>query len=167
MDIMIYIERYGFIILILLSIFELSNKQIYLFFFNIGLAINTIINLFLKIIIKEPRPSNNSKLDELVKKNNYLYDIEKYGMPSGHAQNLGFSCGFMFMFIKNSYLLYIYLIICILTLFQRYKTKKHSILQLIIGFILGFIIGYSLYKFGNHYLKGKLNHKKDDYAFIY
>lgn len=166
MDILVFIERYGFIILILLSIFELSNKQVYLFFYNIGLAINTIINIFLKIIIKEPRPSNNNKYNELAKKHDYLYDFDHYGMPSGHAQNLGFSCGFMFMFIKNSYLLYIYLILSIMTLFQRHKTKKHSTLQLIIGFILGFIFGYILYKIGNHYLKGKLNHKKDDYAFI-
>ena len=51
------IENYGPIIIIITTIFNLFSKLNYLFFYIIGLAINTILNFTLKFIIKEKRPA--------------------------------------------------------------------------------------------------------------
>jgi len=164
------IENYGPVFVMILSIFKLLKKKNYLFFYLIGIMFNTILNLFLKFIIRFPRPSasldKKDKIMNLSEKHGFLYPIDRYGMPSGHAQNLGFSLGFMFLFIQNSMLLWIFIIISIITVFQRFISFKHSICQLIIGFIIGLTVGYLFYKFANHYIKGNLRKKIDDYAFI-
>jgi len=165
------IESYGPVFVIILSIFKLFKKQKYLLFYLIGLMSNTILNFLLKIIIKEPRPlallNNKDKTMNLASKYGFLYPIEKYGMPSGHAQNLGFSLGFMFIFIQNSVIFWICVIISIITMYQRFVSYKHSIIQLIIGFIIGLMVGIMFYQLASHYIKGNLNKKIDDYAFIY
>lgn len=163
------IENYGPIIVIWISIFYLITKPTYLLFYIIGTVINEILNLILKYIIKESRPSVSDKQNKifiLSHKNEYFNPIHKYGMPSGHAQSLGFSLGFMFMFIKKSYLIWIYIIITCITLFQRYTSKKHSVIQLIIGYSIGIIIGLLFEKMGNHFNKGFISNKKDDNAFF-
>jgi len=157
------IENYGPLIIIFISSFKLFSKITYLYFYIIGIIFNTIINSFLKYLIKEPRPSN--QFSKEVKNSELFLPSDNFGMPSGHAQNLGYSLGFMFIFIKNSNLFWIYIIFSIITLFQRFYNEKHTIIQLIIGFFLGLIIGIIFYKLGNHYLKGNLSKKKDDYAF--
>lgn len=168
------IENYGPIIIIIISIFNLFSKQKYLFYYIIGIVVNTILNFTLKNIIKEKRPSlfykeyNLSELaTDISKKNDYKVSINAYGMPSGHAQNLGFSLGFMFLFIKNSYLLWIYLIISLITLFKRYINHKHGINQLLIGFLIGLIIGFIFYKIANHSIKGNISRKKEDNSFFF
>ena len=157
------IENYGPVIVFIISIYELFKKESYLFFYIIGIAFNTILNLFLKYIIRQPRPS--LKNIEFTNKIGYIYSIDKYGMPSGHAQNLGFSLGFMFIFIKNSYILWIFIIISLITMFQRYINNKHNIIQLFIGFVFGILLGFLFYKLANHYVKGNLSIKMDDFAF--
>lgn len=157
------IENYGPLIIIFISSFKLFNKRTYFNFYILGLLFNTIINSFLKYLIQDPRPSN--QFSKEVKNSDLILPSDKYGMPSGHAQNLGYSLGFMFIFIKNTYFFWIFIIISIITMFQRYISQKHSILQLFIGFIFGLIIGITFYKFGNHFLKGKITKKLDDYAF--
>ena len=155
------IEIYGPIIVILISAFDLYKKDTYLFFYIIGIGFNTILNLFLKSVIRQPRPSlNNINFG-------FTNSIDKYGMPSGHAQNLGFSIGFMYIFIKKSYILWVVIIISLITMFQRYVNNKHSIIQLFIGYIFGILIGFLFYKLGSHYIKGNLSLKKDDCAFIF
>lgn len=170
------IENYGPIIIIIISIFNLFSKQNYLFYYIIGLSINTILNFTLKYIIKEKRPSlfykeyNLSEFAVDISKNkNYIIpiNINNYGMPSGHAQNLGFSLGFMFLFIKNSYLLWIYFFISLITLFERYTNHKHSIIQLVIGYFIGILLGFIFYKIANHNIKGNISRKKEDNAFLF
>ena len=155
------IEIYGPIIVILISAFDLYKKDTYLFFYIIGIGFNTILNLFLKYVIRQPRPSlNNTNFG-------FTNSIDKFGMPSGHAQNLGFSIGFMYVFIKKSYILWVVIIISLITMFQRYVNNKHSIIQLFVGYIFGILIGFLFYKLGNHFIKGNLSLKKDDCAFIF
>ena len=159
---LLFIENYGPLIVIFFSILELYKKKFYLIFFIFGSILNTIINLFLKYIIRQPRPKIY-KID-YANQLGYIYSIDKYGMPSGHAQNLGFSLGFMYFFIKDSYLSYFFIVITFLTLYQRFMNNKHSIIQLILGLIIGLIFGIITFSLANHYIKGNLNIKKDDNA---
>lgn len=164
------IENYGPVFVMILSIFTLFKKKFYLFFYVIGIMFNTTLNYFLKFIINEPRPSDlinkKDKTMNLAVKHGILYPIIKYGMPSGHAQNLGFSLGFMFLFIQNSLLLWIFIITSIVTMYERFNSLKHSLIQLTIGFIIGIIVGFMFYKLSSNYIKGNLKKKIDDYTFI-
>jgi membrane-associated phospholipid phosphatase len=166
------IENYGPIIVIIIIFFNLILKQNYLFFYLIGLCINTILNFTLKYIIKEKRPSlfyKENNLSEFAadisKKNNYTIPINNYGMPSGHAQNLGFSLGFIFLLTKNYYLLGIIFLISLIILYLRYTNHKHSLIQLVIGYFIGIIIGFIFYKIANHNIKGNMSRKKEDNAY--
>ena len=71
--------------------------------------------------------------------------IEYYGMPSGHSQSVFYTISYMWYVTHNVYLLLIGLFIGLITLNQRYKTKKHTIEQLIVGAFTGISIGYISY----------------------
>ena len=162
------VEQFGPLIIMFISIFQLFNKQNYLFFYIIGISLNTIINLLLKYIIKQPRPLQPNKIMEIAEKHgyDYLYSIDKYGMPSGHAQNLGFSFGFMYPFIKKSFILTLfYLLFSFSVLFLRHESFRHTLLQLCIGFLFGVILGVIFFYLSSHHIKGNLNKKQDDYSF--
>lgn len=150
-DILIKIGEYGPIILIFSSIFILSSKPLLLFAYLVGLAINTVLNLFLKGIIKEPRPNFENKNLHLVEQNleHYFYQngipFDFYGMPSGHAQDCLYSTAFIYAALKNKTYLQWYLFASLLICFQRIYSNKHTLTQVICGSIIGMICGYITY----------------------
>lgn len=101
-----------------------------------------LLNIVLKIMIKEKRPSGTKNVNMLEK----LIDDGTYGMPSGHAQIVGTQLGIVF-FSKTNYLLKIATVTqMVATLCQRYIFKKHTAMQLSVGFMIGiFISTYFLY----------------------
>jgi membrane-associated phospholipid phosphatase len=161
-----YIGIIGPVILTCTSIFLLVDKPLFLWIYIGGNFINAVINFILKILFKDPRPSENSELVQLVLNNGRAVDINKYGMPSRHSQSVAFSTIFIYLVLKNMYIVYFYLIISMITMFQRYKTKKHTIFQIVIGFIVGLIIGYLFFIIAKNMLKGKICSKKDDNCFL-
>ena len=56
-----YIGLYTPIILFVLSLFFLRNSPTFLRFFVSGFILNNILNIILKLFIKEPRPTNEQK----------------------------------------------------------------------------------------------------------
>ena len=161
------IGRYGQYILNILSVFLLINKNTYLSFYIVGTIINTIINFILKYIFQDPRPDEDIPLFELALHNDKLIDVDRYGMPSDLSQSTGFSCIFIFLVNSNIYVRWIYLIVSLLTMLESYKSKKHTISQIIIGYFVGIIIGAIVYIISNKFIKGKITGKKDDFCFIY
>jgi membrane-associated phospholipid phosphatase len=152
------------VILFIISIFLLQNKTKYLQIYIIGSILNNILNAILKYAIKEPRPSKDSRILEIAIANERFVNFDKYGMPSGHAQNCGFNLAFITLVLNNSFITGLYLVISFISLYQRYKYFKHTILQLIIGFMLGLGFGYMIYHVGNKWIKGNLTMKFDDFA---
>ena len=161
-----YIGAFGPMILIIASIFLLINKRIVLFFYVIGTAVNIMLNFLLKIIIKDPRPKEDKALLEIASNNGKRIGIDKYGMPSGHSQSVGFSCVFLYLVCRNIYVLWLFLLIASITMFQRYTSQAHTILQIIVGFSIGCLMGYVTFVFAKNNLKGKMNPKKDDNCFL-
>jgi membrane-associated phospholipid phosphatase len=98
---------YGPFFLIILSWMVLWNKNSLFFYYTIGIFINTLINLILKGIIKQPRPLDDPRKFNLalthgkrfLYQNGIPYDI--FGMPSGHSQSVMFSTAFMYFALKN------------------------------------------------------------------
>jgi membrane-associated phospholipid phosphatase len=166
------IGQNGPIILFALSVFLLRNKCNLLFYYITFYVIGLILNIILKGIIQQPRPSIDKKTFDLMIKNKerYIskygipYDI--YGMPSGHSQSVLFSTIFIYFAFHNTKLTIIYLLISIITVFQRVIQNHHTVLQVIVGSMIGLIIGYVSYEMAKLKMAGKLTNKKDDYARI-
>jgi membrane-associated phospholipid phosphatase len=163
-NILAYIGAFSPIYLFFISLLLLRNHTVYLSFYAIGTIINTILNITLKAIIKEPRPNEDYKLISISTSNGQRYGPDVYGMPSGHAQSAAFNLAFITGLFKSPSITCFYLVITIITLGQRYIYKNHTILQLLVGFIIGLIIGTLSYIKANEKIKGHINEKQDDNA---
>jgi membrane-associated phospholipid phosphatase len=160
----------GPIFLYILSLYLLWKKHTLYTFYNIGFAINIIVNLILKGIFKQPRPSDNQKYFELAVKNGQrfifkdgmYYDI--FGMPSGHAQSALFSTSFIYLSLQNTQYLLFFIFISLITIVQRVYFNHHTVLQVMIGGFVGTFIAYILYYFSQQKLKGNIREKPDDNA---
>jgi len=72
----------------------------------------------------------------------YYTGIQEYGMPSGHSQ-LAFGLVTYSYLVKQSTMNMIGgMFIISLTLYQRWKYKRHSIEQLGIGAVVGILVAY-------------------------
>ena len=142
MDLYLLRDTIGFFapaILFMFSVLLLRHMSNYLLFYIVGTILNNILNIILKLIIKEPRPSKDQKFIEIGVTNGAFISFDKFGMPSGHAQNCSFSLAFITLVFNNPFITTIYLIISLISIMQRYIYNNHTVLQLIIGFIIGLI----------------------------
>jgi len=149
MNILKFVDHIGFngpIILFSLSLFLLRHKRKTLFIYIVGSVINVVVNYLLKMIIKEPRPVEDNINLEWTQINDKRESVDKYGMPSGHAQMTWFSTIFVFLVLKDFKWLLFFMIISLNTVFQRFRYNNHTLLQLIVGSIIGLILGYLFYK---------------------
>lgn len=157
-----YIGLYAPLILFMLSLFFLRNMKTYLQFFVSGFILNNILNIILKLALKEPRPSKDQKAIEIGVVNGARIGFDKFGMPSGHAQNCGYCIVFITMTLNDPFITALYSLISVISLFQRYLYNNHTILQLIIGFTVGGGFGYLTFIIGNKYITGNIKMKMDE-----
>jgi membrane-associated phospholipid phosphatase len=116
-------------------------------YYSAGIVLNSMLNILLKGIFREPRPSevkyfnqarkDGKKRERFVFKNGMPKD--RFGMPSGHAESTMFSSVFIYNFNKK--IIPFYLFIAFITMTQRVYYKYHTTLQVIIGAIVGIIFG--------------------------
>jgi len=92
-------------------------------------------HIVLKNYIDDPRPSDSTPFlsSEHFRKGTN-------GMPSGHAQQTAFALTLAYL-LSNQYL-YQSIALFLITVYQRYVFKNHTIPQLFVGSIIGFVIGY-------------------------
>jgi membrane-associated phospholipid phosphatase len=159
-----YIGLYAPIILCLASLILLRNMSMYLWFFVGGFMLNNLVNIILKLVIKEPRPSKDQKAIEIGVVNGARIGFDKFGMPSGHAQNCGYCLSFITMAINEPIVTTIYSVITIISVFQRHIYKNHTAFQLLIGLVIGLGFGYITYNIGHQYVTGDIRLKIDDDA---
>lgn len=148
-----YIGFYGPMILILVSIFSLWKRKYYVYSYLFFYMINIFLNKILKKLVREPRPNNSIDFRDIIFDYFDKYkEEEQFGMPSGHAQMIFYSISFLYLVTKSPILLFISLFIGVLTLYQRWKYRNHTIYQLFIGSLIGLIFGSSVYYSTNQYL---------------
>ena len=160
--------KIGPLLLIINSLYLLWHKDNLFYYYLYGVFLNAILNLVLKGIIKEPRPSEDPKLFNIALKhsirfkfvNGYPHDI--FGMPSGHAQSAFFSTIFIYLALKNIKITIGYLLIALLIIYQRVLFKEHSVIQVFAGAIVGILFGGFIYFMARQNITGKLRPKKDD-----
>ena len=161
---------YGPFYLIILSWILLWEKNTLFFYYTVGLFLDTILNLFLKGIFKQPRPYEDPQKFNLaithgkrfLYKNGMPYDI--FGMPSGHSQSVAFTTVFMYFALRKSQLLYVYLTVAICTMLQRMYSNNHYFLQVIVGAGIGGLFGYLMYFLSGQQIIGKITEKLDDFG---
>ncbi len=135
------IGYYGPIILFFVVIYFLWNRPKYIILYVICFFINTFLNKSLKIMFREPRPDNPIEFSSFERYKNE----EHYGMPSGHAQSVFFSIVYLYNIHHSVYVLLSTLFIGFVTLYQRWKYRRHTINQLILGSTVGSIFAWSIY----------------------
>jgi membrane-associated phospholipid phosphatase len=169
-DLIKTIGQNGPIILLITTIFYLRNKTNLLFYYILFFVISLFLNLILKGIIQEPRPSIDTKTFNLMMKNKERYvnkhgiPYDIFGMPSGHSQSVLMSTIFIYLSLHDIKITLLYLIISIITITQRVVDKHHTVLQVIIGSIIGCVIGYIAFFMSHKNIEGKKTAKKDDYG---
>jgi len=178
---MIILDIIGYLgpqILCFLSIILLFKKWNTLSLYLVGYFSNIIITYILKGIIQEPRPTEDKKLFniELLHGSGYnqwsgngqgsgkRIGFDRYGCPSGHASSVVYSSVFLYLVLQNPKILVTYLLVSLVTMYQRVKYKNHSIHQVIIGAVVGFFSAFVIYFYTKHILKGKMGEKPDDNA---
>lgn len=113
-------------------IYSFVSFIIYIFIFLLSGWTNHIV---LKNYIDDPRPIDSTPFltsEHFRKKSN--------GMPSGHAQLTAFTLTIAYL-LSNQYL-YQSIALFLITVYQRYVFKNHTIQQLFVGGVIGIIIGY-------------------------
>lgn len=149
--------------LFIISIFLLRNLKKYLIFYILGFGLNNLLNIMLKILIKEPRPKNDTMFLEFIG-NRVSYD--KYGMPSGHAQNCFFSLVYITFVLNQPWIMLCYVGMSFISLVQRYNNNNHTLMQLFVGSIVGILFANLIYFFANKFILGKASNKNDDNFFM-
>jgi membrane-associated phospholipid phosphatase len=164
------IGEYGPLILLLCSIFLLRNKSNLLFYYVLFFGISIVLNIVLKGLIQQPRPSIDAKTFQLMMKNKERYiskhgmSYDIFGMPSGHSQSVLFSTVFIYFCLRDFKVLLVYTIISLITLCQRVIDNHHSVMQVIVGSSIGIVLGYIAYFMAKNNIEGKKTAKKDDYG---
>ena len=151
-------------ILFFSSIYLLFNKWTSLFVYFIGFFINIMLNMVLKALIQEPRPSEDKRLFNLQILSGKRMGHDRYGMPSGHAEGVFYSTAFIFLTLKNKWIGFSFLIISLITSYQRVKYKNHTFEQVLVGSIIGAFMGLFFYYYSSKLLKGTIKMKEDDDA---
>lgn len=157
-----YVGLYAPLILFFLSVFLLRNTKTYLYYFIIGFGLNNVINIVLKLLIKEPRPSDDMRAIDIGVVNGARISFDKFGMPSGHAQNCGYCLSFITLALNDPIITMLYTVLTGVSMMQRYINKNHTILQLLVGLVIGISFGHQMIMHSNKLLKGNIKMRKDD-----
>jgi membrane-associated phospholipid phosphatase len=142
----------GPIFTLLITCANLISQKKYLISFLICVFMNHFLNGILKSTIREPRPGQSKSIESDKLNLDLVGNIEKYGMPSYHAQSVFFSTTFLYLVQKNPVLLFFEFVICIITLYQRFKYKRHDMRQLAVGSFIGIGFAILCFTLTNQYL---------------
>ena len=160
-----YTGEYGPTLLWLISIFVLYKLPSYLGMFLIGSVASILINYLLKGLIKQPRPNQDAFLQTIERQYRGIVGFGRYGMPSGHTQLAVFITTYVCLATKNVYITLIYIIICIIVMYQRVKYDFHTITQVVAGAVTGVVVAVFFINNVKRANKTALRRKPDDNYF--
>jgi membrane-associated phospholipid phosphatase len=148
-DTLDYIGFIGPIITSLITGISLLDNPPYLFTFIFGSLLNHSLITVLKIAIKQPRPANQVHYID----DSSIRGANIYGMPSGHAQITSFAVTTLYLTRGPKSWILVSLFIGILTLYQRWSFRRHTIEQLTVGSIIGAAFAYIIFWITKNYLE--------------
>jgi membrane-associated phospholipid phosphatase len=140
-----------------INISQLITQKYYLIGYLVFAYINVFTNKLLKMHYKEPRPSNKEESGipiKIVDPDIFgMPNADIYGFPSGHAQQIVYSVFYLYFVKRSPLLLLTGLFLTGLTVYQRWKFKRHSIKQLAYGSLMGVLMGYIGYYITSRVIK--------------
>jgi membrane-associated phospholipid phosphatase len=169
------IGKYGPGLIFIIAIYLLYKNPILVTTFTIGYTLNILFNFLLKGIFRMPRPNENmKKFDAEIRLNKYM-NLNRFGMPSGHAQTMMFSLVFVsaaLLSTKNKVKglntsqnwIALMVLLSIITLAQRVHFNMHSLEQIFVGSIIGALVGYGFFYYSQIRSRGSLNKKEEQWA---
>lgn len=125
---------YGPWIAAICIIVALLKRPVFVVLYVVFFWLNQLLNQLLKLTFREERPSNPIPFSQRERYKGAHF----YGMPSGHAESVGFS--FVFLLLLEGYRswwVYIIGAIAMVTCIQRWKYRRHTIEQIIAGLFFG------------------------------
>ena len=135
----------GPLILFFSSICLLYTKSTFVTIYIIGFVIDVISNYMLKGVFKQPRPNENIHIFNALVQNDKIDDFDRFGMPSGHSTSVFFSTIYIYFALKNTKITLFYLLLSMITMYDKLVNNKHSIVQVLVGAFIGGILGYGCY----------------------
>ena len=148
------IGHYGPVISFALTFYSIIHQIPYLTAFVFGSILNIILNMYLKTIIREPRPENQIEYIDHNPDYDDLTGFNEFGMPSGHAQTVMFALMFLFLVKGHTPFTYAIFFISVLTIYQRWKYNRHTVRQLMIGSAVGILFAWIVFHATYTYLHG-------------
>lgn len=103
--------------------------------------VSYVLNVTLKTVIKQPRPDANVFRDS---------ETQRYGMPSGHMQ-IFWAVATVYWLSMRIHPVWEWLGIgglMAVSAAERWVTRKHSVVQLVVGAVIGTLTGWGMYLFG-------------------
>jgi membrane-associated phospholipid phosphatase len=163
---------YGFFVIMLVVLAHIHSHVWELVCFVVGMGGSIVSNKWLKSVIRDPRPTHPVPLrlpswgwwggvegveGVDVTDATWYQGSETYGYPSGHAQLALYALTFLGGVLWSHRLglgggwgwwWYVY-VMCIfvacVTLYQRWKYRRHTVEQLWVGAVLGILWGWGAY----------------------
>lgn len=127
---MLVLYQIGFLgplILFCLTVYLAPRPYVYALFF----VANSVLNEGLKYLLHESRPPRGKTIMN--------EPTDPYGMPSGHAQSVFFSLAFLWLVRSPLPFIVLALGVALLTVYQRWKYRQHTLAQLGAGSFLGIL----------------------------
>ena len=143
----------GPFIISIIVLYFLRNNSYYLYAFILGSCANVFLNKILKLFFKQDRP--DGAVISALEPQSFYTGEEQYGMPSGHMQIAAFALVYYYLMKRNWTITIILLLITILTFYQRFISRHHTVEQLFAGLTVGSVFAYVLFSGLNRYLSKK------------
>jgi len=170
--------EYGPYLMGVMSLPVLWKKQFLLNYSLVGLCLNIILNSILKFIFKGKRPDwkpdwKRENPEEcwiaFKKRTDFIDSVQRdpFGMPSGHSQNASYLAGIMYFAFGIKPITMLFVLYTFGIMYQRVKTRMHTIPQVIAGAITGVVVAACVYYSCRNGLIGQVMHKLDDWSRIF
>jgi membrane-associated phospholipid phosphatase len=140
------------------SLFLLSRHMYHLVGFLLGYVGCFLINLFLKWMFLQPRPSTDLAFFKVSvsrekNRNNPIWIMNYCAMPSGHAQFAGFALVYVILSTHSWRVWTFMTLLTLVTCVQRIVTQAHTLLQVLVGLLIGMVWGWICYATMMRFLK--------------
>ena len=132
---------YGFMVLSII-VFWCIDKRCGYFMLSLGF-LGTVINQFLKIIFRIPRPWVLDPSFEPVE--SAVADAGGFSFPSGHTQNVFATFGGIFAWTKKTWLKIVCAVMIVLVAFSRMYLGVHTPLDVGVSVVIGVVLLLALY----------------------
>jgi len=134
------IELIGFVgplLVACIAMYGLWGSYKYLLTYVGFFLVNMIVNKWIKLWVRQPRPTGGKSILGEV-----YGGADEYGMPSAHAQSVLYSVVYLYLAKGDIAWLVTGLGIATLTIYQRWSYRRHTLTQLFVGAVCGGIVAY-------------------------